>query len=137
MGQLAARQHFAIGVGDTQHRLKCFQTPLTIGPCPDGDGSMQALESAGRALVVGRTTIATEALPQHERALYGGSFSQISDSASLLELVSPQFFGKFLPVASALAITKGKSSDFHTDHNPVTLVLQLTDKEAYLSAAPS
>eukprot|EP00971_Amphidinium_carterae_P171570 3401446-Amphidinium_carterae.1 len=50
----------------------------------------------------------------------------------LWELVSQQFFGTDLPVAAALAITKGKSSDFHTDQNFVTLVLQLTDKQAYL-----
>eukprot|EP00971_Amphidinium_carterae_P218333 4333560-Amphidinium_carterae.2 len=35
-------------------------------------------------------------------------------------------------MAAALAITKGKMSDFYTDQNPVTLVLQLSDHEAYL-----
>eukprot|EP00971_Amphidinium_carterae_P040873 802755-Amphidinium_carterae.1 len=47
---------------DTQHRLKCFQSkfqkPVSEGPCADGDCSALALDTAGRALVMGRTTLA-------------------------------------------------------------------------------
>eukprot|EP00971_Amphidinium_carterae_P156724 3106924-Amphidinium_carterae.3 len=43
---------------DTQHRLKCFQQPITIAPCADGDCAELALDTAGRALAMGQATLA-------------------------------------------------------------------------------